>query len=614
MVEFTTPLRQTFGDPKGSVASELVPSANYGVSSSGSSGPIVRTNFDGSKFLGGYGDTKILFKDYWTLRSRSREAFETNIYARGFIRRWVRNVINTGLTLESTPEASILGLQDDQVQEWAESVETRFGLWSKNKKACDAMARSTFGKLQAQAEREGLIEGDVLVVIKLDRRTGSPKIHLINGSLVTTPMSQKGLKEGHEIKHGVEIDAMGKHIAFYVVQKDGKHKRIPAYGERSGRKIAWLYAPLDQRMGETRGTPLLAIVLQSLKEIDRYRDSVQRKAVVNSMLAMFIQKGEEKLGSGSFAAGASRKGQIQAIAPDTGEQRTMNSIAFDIPGVVMSELQHGEEPKGFGNEGIDEKFADVERALVQAIAWSMEIPPEIATLSFSSNYSASQAAINEYKNFLNSKRTDTGDDLCQPIYEEWLISEVLAGRIIAPGFPQAYRDRSLYTEFQAWVVADWIGVIKPSADMGKTVKAYGEMVERGWMTNARAAREVTGMKYSRVQKGLAAEQERSKELGLIEQIDQSITDGNGGQGATESEDMKIKFDNLKSKFDAYGVAVRAGAITPQTMDERSFREEADLPDMSDEVNDAWNDDGGVRRPITLQSKTERDLEIEDDLD
>jgi hypothetical protein len=73
---------------------------------------------------------------------------------------------------------------------------------------------------------------------------------------------------------------------------------------------------------------------------------------------------------------------------------------------------------------------------------------------------------------------------------------------------------------------------------------------------------------------------------------------------------KLKFDSLKAKFDAYGVAVRAGALTPQTSDEDQFRSEAGLPIMSEAVDSAWNDDGGVRRPITLQSKTERDAEIQ----
>jgi len=516
-IERESALSRAFGRPSGPIANQLIPMPQAAVQVSNGGRTAISTTFDGGKFYGGYGDTKILFKDYWTLRRRSMEAFETNLYARGLIRRWVRNVINTGLSPECTPEATILGMSQDEMEVFADDVEIRFGLWAKNKRVCDSEQRRTFGKIQAEAERQGLIEGDVLVVLKLDRKTGIPRVQLISGSTVTTPVDQREVVKGNEVKHGVEVDPMGRHVAFFVQQKDGKHKRIPARGPRSGRRIAWLYSPIDKTMCETRGTPLLAIVLQSLKEIDRYRDSVQRKAVVNSTLAMFLEKGEDKPGSGSFAAGATRKNAVQAVAPETGDRREIQSISFDVPGIVMSELQHGEIPRGFGNDGIDEKFGDVEDTIVSAISWALEIPPEIARLSFSSNYSASQAAINEFKNFLNSKRTDTGDDFCQPIFEEWLISEALSGRVVAPGFLDAYRDPRRQTEFSAWTLTDWIGVIKPSADMGKTVKAYAQMVDQGWMTNARASREVTGMKYSRVQKGLAAEREKSRELGLLDE-------------------------------------------------------------------------------------------------
>jgi len=60
-------------------------------------------------------------------------------------------------------------------------------------------------------------------------------------------------------------------------------------------------------------------------------------------------------------------------------------------------------------------------------------------------------------------------------------------------------------------------------------------------------------------------------------------------------------DSFKRDVDAYGVGVRAGALTPQPEDERHFREKADFPVMSEKVEDAWANDGGVRRPVTLQS-------------
>jgi HK97 family phage portal protein len=59
-------------------------------------------------------------------------------------------------------------------------------------------------------------------------------------------------------------------------------------------------------------------------------------------------------------------------------------------------------------------------------------------------------------------------------------------------------------------------------------------------------------------------------------------------------------DELRTRMDTYGVGVRAGAITPQTDDEDHFREQAGLPAMSAEAKAAWQDDEGVRHPITLR--------------
>jgi hypothetical protein len=73
--------------------------------------------------------------------------------------------------------------------------------------------------------------------------------------------------------------------------------------------------------------------------------------------------------------------------------------------------------------------------------------------------------------------------------------------------------------------------------------------------------------------------------------DENHNDGN--------DDERLSFENLKSKFDAYVVAVRAGAITPAEMDEETFRKEAGLPNMSPAVRGAWKEDKGFRRPITL---------------
>lgn len=463
---------------------------------------------DGDKFAGGFGPTELYLVDYWTLRARSSQLFETNLYARGLIRRLVRNEINTGLHLEVTPEEAILGLEEDALADWSEDTENRFRVWEKDARLCDQAQRLSFGAQQLLARMEALIAGDVLVTLQQDPLTQLPRVQLINGASVQTP-SNANLPAGVKIVHGVELDQDGRHIAFWIRQSDGTSKRMAAYGPKSGRRQAWLVYGTDKRLDDVRGKPILSLILQSLREIDRFRDSTQRKAVINSMLAMFISKGDDKPGTKPITGGAVRRG-VDVVADATGRDRRFRSAEM-IPGLVLEELQQGEEPKAFPTTGTVENFGIFEEAIVQAIAWANEVPPEILTLAFSSNYSASQAAINEFKMYLNAVRTTFGETFCQPIYEEWLVSAVLAQRVVANGLLESWRDPLQYDVFGAWVSADWAGHIKPAVDLSKLVDGYKSMVAEGFITRDRATRELTGTKYSKNIQKLRRENEQLAE-------------------------------------------------------------------------------------------------------
>lgn len=494
---------------------------------------------DGEKFAGGFGATNLLWTDYWTLRARSADLFQRNLYARGLIRRMVTNEINVGLHLEATPEESLLGLQRGALDQWSETVENRFSLWANNPKLCDHLEQHTFGELQAIIRLESLVVGDVLVVQRQDPKTKLPRIQLINGANVQTPLSGAlgRLPNGNRIVHGVELDSNGRHVAYHVRQetKDGfgfESKRLPAWGEKSGRKLAWLVYGTDKRMDEVRGQPLLSLVMQSIKEIDRYRDAALRKAVINGLFAIVVTKTQEKPGSRPLtSAGIALRTEL--ATDNAGESRRFNVADYD-PGVVVDELQVGEEPKGFRSHGTDEKFGEFERAIVSAIAWGNGIPPEILLLSFSSNYSASQAAINEYKLYLNPVRTWFGRAVCTPLYHDWLLSEALDKRIDAPRLLESWRNARQYDIHGAWTSCDWAGNIKPAVDLSKLVRGYAEMIAEGFMTRGRAARELTGTKYSKNVEQLLLENtqlaEANKPIAELEAAKKAPVEGDAGSG------------------------------------------------------------------------------------
>jgi len=490
--------------------------------------------YDGSKFEGGFGTTQLSDIDYWSLRRRSDQLFRENLYALGLIRRMITNEINTGLTLESCPDEEILGLAPGSLNDWTETVETRFTIYGKNPLVFDFNQKLSFGRAQQAVKLEALITGDVLVVMRYGRASRLPQVQIISGNDVQTPLGSRfSIRKGNTIEHGVEIDAQGREAGYWIRQKDGNFARMPAYGEKSGRRIAWLIYGTDKRLNERRGMPLLAIVLQSLKEIDRYRDSAQRKAVINSILAMFIKKTTDKPGSLPMTGAARTKGQVTGTDPVTGAARVFNVSKF-VPGIILDELQEGEEPVVKGGEGTDVNFGPFEEAIIQAVAWANEIPPEILKLAFSNNYSASQAAINEYKLFLNKSRENFGEDFCGPIYQEWLLAEVLQGKIKANGLLAAFRDTSKYDIFGAWLQCEWYGSIKPSTDMLKAFKGSSGLLSEGLSTRAKEARELTGTKYSKNVRKLIRENEElasamrplleiKKEFGQQAAIDKTLS-------------------------------------------------------------------------------------------
>lgn len=458
---------------------------------------------DGSKFPGGFGATELPIADYWALRARSWQLFETNHYARGLITRLVTNEINTGLHLEATPEEALLGFPQDGLADWSETVENRFKLWASNAAICDETERYTFGELQGIIRLESLVAGDVLVVLRQDQRTKLPRIQIVPGERVQSPMVGFKTSTGNRIEHGVELDSHGRQVAYWVRQDDLTLRRLPAFGEKSGRRLALLVYGTEKRFRDVRGKPLLALVLQSLRELDRYRDSALRKAVVNSFIAAFVKKTQDKPGTKPITGGAVRRGTVTAT-DGAGAERSFR-IAEQLPGFVIEELQQGEEPVPYPSHGTDERFSEFGKAILASIAWSRGVPPEIYWLSFSNNYSASQAAINEFKIHLNQVRTEFGEQVCQPLYVEWLLAETLAGKVSAPGLLEANGNFSKYDTFGAWVAADWSGNIKPAVDLSKLVKGFELAIAMGVTTRARVARELFGLKYSKVVQQLTRE-------------------------------------------------------------------------------------------------------------
>ena len=65
-------------------------------------------------------------------------------------------------------------------------------------------------------------------------------------------------------------------------------------------------------------------------------------------------------------------------------------------------------------------------------------------------------------------------------------------------------------------------------------------------------------------------------------------------------EIAAKTDRIKQLCEAYGVAVRAGLITPCLQDENDIRKLMGLQPAPPDVEADWEKSQGVRKPVTIQ--------------
>lgn len=436
-----------------------------------------------------------------TLRERSRDLYMGTPLATGALKTIRTNVVGAGLQLNAQVDAAYLGMSENEADEWERNVEREFAMWA-DTQACDASRTNTFGQLQSLAFLSMLMSGDAFALLPIIPRAGSVydlRIYVLEADRICDPFPKP---PDRDILGGIEIGKYGEPIAYYVAQKHpgsrrnikNEWKRVLAFGERTGRRNI-LHLIEQERPEQRRGVPVLAPVIESLKQLGRYTEAELMAAVVSGMYTVFIKS---ETPDTPFASAIPAEQKVDAE----------DENSYELGNGAIIALGEHEEIQEANPTRPNQAFDGFVMSVCRQIGAALELPYELLLKQFTASYSASRASLLEAWKMFRTRRTWLGKGFCQPIYEEWLAEAVAKGRVYAPGF---FDDPAIRW---AYCGAEWYGPSQGQIDPHKEVQAAKVRVDEGFSTRAREAAELTGANWEAIHRVRVREERLRREGGL----------------------------------------------------------------------------------------------------
>lgn len=456
------------------------------------------------------------------LIAASRDMYMCNSVATAIVDRSTTNVIGSGLTFQSQIDYETLSISAEEAKKIERLIEREFFTFANNPIFCDAAGELRLSDLAKLAYSTMLLSGDCFAVLPYIKRVGQPynlKIKLLEGDICRNPAFKP---DTGRCAGGIEIDDNGMPITFHFVKRDLNAfinlesyisslstQAINRFSKDGGVQVLHLYR--KKRPGQRRGVPLLAPVIEDLKQLTRLSKAELDAAVLNAFFTVFVKS------EGAQSGNILDSGFIPSSGDDTGTAGVQSTDPNSDKDALIYEMGRGnvlEMDEGQSVEIADPKrpnkqFEPFFNAIVRQIGAAVGQPAEIIMLYFNSSYSASRAAIQEAWKTYTDDRVYMANYFYYPILVELLSEAVLSGRLDLKGF---FDDATLR---DAWCSCTWTGRGQGQLDPLKETKASALAVQYRISTYEKEYAKAHGEDFERGMSRLARNKDYMKKLDIL---------------------------------------------------------------------------------------------------
>lgn len=451
---------------------------------------VTKNSLAGWLWRGGDADADI-GRNVQILRERSRDAFMGIPLAAGAVETLDTKVIGTGLRPAPKVDGDALGLSADATAALNKELAMKFDWWACDPRECDFEAKHSFYVLQHVAFQSMLLSGDCPVLFPLKGRPGNLfelKLRVLEADRIVNP---NVFDPTFNIFSGVELSDDGELLAYHIADRHPlsvtprllyrpmQTFRVEPFGAQSARRNMVLLIRAE-RPEQRRGVPILAVGLELLKQMGRYVDATVIGAVIQSYFTAFIttEFPDAQL--------------FESLLTDEQKQEIFSLNPYNVqlgPGIVNF-MRPGNKVEFSTPTQPGATFGEFTIAVAKFIGAAVGIPYEVLLKQYNASYSASRAALLDFWDRVKKYRTLVIDQLCQPVYEEWLSDAISMG--VIEGFKGDWNDPYVR---RALLRCVWSGSTAGSLDPTKEVAAADQKVQCGFSTVEREAMELNGSDY-----------------------------------------------------------------------------------------------------------------------
>lgn len=310
------------------------------------------------------------------MRDLCRHSERNDPFVRGMLDLFVLNTVGEELRPQAqTPD-----------KEWNDEVEKRFAEWALTQ--CDVTGKLTFHDIVKLNLRSMVRDGDLGNIM-----VSGGMLQGVEGERIVNPASQlrKPYEErGHKFSNGVEMNAKGRPVAYWVGPYGG------AYGGdsmKAKRKRARYFIHLfnTDRYSQSRGVPWLGPALETLQDINEYTLIEIVGAKTGACLSVAVKSG---------MAAEMQAGRSDTETNDAGESERWEKTN---PGQVVY-LQPGEDIDVVNPNRPPRQFPEFIKVLARFCMFDLGLPLTMFDMGDASYSAARCDLLRAYKMFREHQR------------------------------------------------------------------------------------------------------------------------------------------------------------------------------------------------------------------